>query len=463
MKTRKEFDSIGSIDVPVDKYWGASTQRSSKYFNIGDFLVRPIVIKSIAIIKKAAAIVNKKNGDLDKKIMLAIIKAADEVIAGKLDDHFPLKVWQTGSGTQTNMNVNEVIANRAIQILGGKMGAKKPVHPNDHVNKSQSTNDVFPTAMHMAIAIEAKDRLIPSLKLLNQNLKKKEKEFKKIVKIGRTHLQDATPLSLGQEFSGYHSQLSKCIERIEKALEEIYYLAQGGTAVGTGINTRKGFDKQIVSEIKKITKLPFKPSPNKFAALAAHDSIVNFSGTMNTTAVCLMKIANDIRFLGSGPRAGYGELILPENEPGSSIMPGKVNPTQCEAVTMVCVKVIGNHNGITMAGSHGHFELNVFKPLIIRNILQSIYIMADSSKSFAKYCVAGLKADKERIKELLDNSLMLVTALAPKIGYDNAAKIAKSALKNKTKLKVEALKTGLISEKDYDKIVDPKKLIYPTK
>ena len=301
MKTRKEFDSIGSIDVPVDKYWGASTQRSSKYFNIGDFLVRPIVIKSIAIIKKAAAVVNQKNGDLDKKIMSAIIKAADEVIAGKLDDHFPLKVWQTGSGTQTNMNVNEVIANRAIQILGGKMGAKKPVHPNDHVNKSQSTNDVFPTAMHMAIAIEAKDRLIPSLKLLNQNLKKKEKEFKKIVKIGRTHLQDATPLSLGQEFSGYHSQLSKCIERIEKALEEIYYLAQGGTAVGTGINTRKGFDKQIVTEIKKITKLPFKPSPNKFAALAAHDSIVNFSGTMNTTAVCLMKIANDIRFLGSGP------------------------------------------------------------------------------------------------------------------------------------------------------------------
>ena len=463
MKTRKEFDSIGSIDVPVDKYWGASTQRSSKYFNIGDFLVRPIVIKSIAIIKKAAAVVNQKNGDLDKKIMSAIIKAADEVIAGKLDDHFPLKVWQTGSGTQTNMNVNEVIANRAIQILGGKMGAKKPVHPNDHVNKSQSTNDVFPTAMHMAIAIETKDRLIPSLKLLNQNLKKKEKEFKKIVKIGRTHLQDATPLSLGQEFSGYHSQLSKCIERIEKALEEIYYLAQGGTAVGTGINTRKGFDKQIVSEIKKITKLPFKPSLNKFAALAAHDSIVNFSGTMNTAAVCLMKIANDIRFLGSGPRAGYGELILPENEPGSSIMPGKVNPTQCEAVTMVCVKVIGNHNGITMAGSHGHFELNVFKPLIIHNILQSIYIMADSSKSFAKYCITGLKADKVRIKELLDNSLMLVTALAPKIGYDNAAKIAKSALKNKTKLKVEALKTGLISEKDYDKIVDPKKLIYPTK
>ena len=461
MKYRKEFDSIGYIKVPDDKYWGASTQRSNKYFNIGDFLVRPIVIKSIAIIKKAAAIVNEKNGDLDKKIKDGIIKAANEVIAGKLNDNFPLKVWQTGSGTQTNMNVNEVIANRAIEIMGGKKGSKKPVHPNDHVNKSQSTNDVFPTAMHMSIAIRATGKLIPSLTLLNQQLKKKEKEFKKIIKIGRTHLQDATPLSLGQEFSGYHSQLTKCIERIKNALDEIYLLAQGGTAVGTGINTRKGFDKKVVAEIKKITKLPFKPAPNKFAALASHDAIVNFSGTMNTAAVCLMKIANDIRFLGSGPRAGYGELILPENEPGSSIMPGKVNPTQCEAVTMVCVKVIGNHNGITMAGSHGHFELNVFKPLIIHNILQSIHIMADSSKSFAKYCVSGLKADKKRIQELLDNSLMLVTALAPKIGYDNAAKIAKSALKNKTTLKTEALKSGLISEKDYIKIVDPKKMIYP--
>ena len=463
MKYRKEFDSIGVINVPNDKYWGASTQRSSKYFDIGDFLVRPIVIKSIAIIKKAAAIVNEKNGDINKKIKNAITKAADEVISGKLQDNFPLKVWQTGSGTQTNMNVNEVIANRAIEILGGKKGSKKPVHPNDHVNKSQSTNDVFPTAMHMATAIWAKEKLIPSLSLLNKELKKKQNEFKKIVKIGRTHLQDATPLSLGQEFSGYHAQLSKCIERIENALVEIYFLAQGGTAVGTGINTKKGFDKKIVAEIKKITRLPFKPAKNKFASLAAHDAIVNFSGTMNTTAVCLMKIANDIRFLGSGPRAGYGELILPENEPGSSIMPGKVNPTQCEAVTMVCVKVIGNHNGITMAGSHGHFELNVFKPLIIHNILQSIHIMSDSAKSFAKYCVSGLKADKKRIEELLDNSLMLVTALAPKIGYDNAAKIAKAALKNKTKLKTEALKSGLIREKDYDKIVDPKKMIYPSK
>ena len=462
MKNRKERDSIGVINVPVDKYWGASTQRSTKYFNIGDFLVRPIVIKSIAMIKKAAAIVNTKNGDLDKKISKAIVKAANEVISGKLNDHFPLKVWQTGSGTQTNMNVNEVISNRAIQILGGRLGSKKPVHPNDHVNKSQSTNDVFPTAMHMAIAIRAKGKLLPSLNLLNSELKKKTKEFKKIVKVGRTHLQDATPLTLGQEFSGYHSQLTKCIERINKALEEIYFLAQGGTAVGTGLNTRKGFDKKIVAELRKITKLPFKPAPNKFASLAAHDAIVNFSGTMNTTAVCLMKIANDIRFLGSGPRAGYGELILPANEPGSSIMPGKVNPTQSEAVTMVCVKVIGNHNGITMAGSHGHFELNVFKPLIIHNILQSIHIMADSSKSFAKYCISGLKADKKRIKELLDNSLMLVTALAPHIGYDKAAKIAKNALKNKTKLKDEAIKSGLIKEKDYDKIVDPRKMVNPS-
>ena len=455
MKNRKEYDSIGQINVPVDKYWGASTQRSSKYFDIGDFLVRPIVIKSIAIIKKAAAIVNTKNGDLDKRISKTIIKAANEVISGKLINNFPLKVWQTGSGTQTNMNVNEVIANRAIEILGGKKGSKKPVHPNDHVNKCQSTNDVFPTAMHMAIAMEATRKLIPSLNLLNLKLKKKSKEFNKIVKIGRTHLQDATPLTLGQEFSGYHFQLTKCIERIKRALEEIYFLAQGGTAVGTGLNTRKGFDKKIVSEIKKITKLPFKPSPNKFAALAAHDAIVNFSGALNTCAVALMKISNDIRFLGSGPRAGYGELILPENEPGSSIMPGKVNPTQCEAVTMVCAKVIGNHTGITVAGSHGHFELNVFKPLIAHNILQSIDIIADSVKNFSLFCVNGIKADKLKIKEHLENSLMLVTALAPKIGYDNAAKIAKKALKNRTKLKYETLKTGLINEKEYDHIVDP--------
>ena len=461
MKYRTEFDSIGKIKVPGDKYWGASTQRSNKYFDIGDFLVRPILIRSIAIVKKAAAIANAKNKDLDKKLSKYIIRASDEVIKGKLDEHFPLKVWQTGSGTQTNMNVNEVISNRAIQLMGGKMGTKKPVHPNDHVNKSQSTNDVFPTAMHIAIALKTRNKLLPSLKLLEKELFKKVKQFNNIVKLGRTHLQDATPLTLGQEFSGYHTQLKKCIERIEKALTEIYFLAQGGTAVGTGLNTKKGFDKKVVREISKITKLPFKPSKNKFAALASHDPIVNFSGTMNTTAVCLMKIANDIRFLGSGPRAGYGELILPENEPGSSIMPGKVNPTQCEAVTMVCVKVIGNHNGITMAGSHGHFELNVFKPLIIHNILQSINIMADSSKAFANYCIKGLKADKKRIGSLLENSLMLVTALSPKLGYDNAAKIAKMAHKNGTSLKEEALKTGLITEKEFLKIVNPKKMTRP--
>ena len=461
MKYRIEFDSIGKIKVPGDKYWGASTERSNKYFNIGDFLVRPLVIHSIAIIKKAAAIVNLKNKDLDPKVARFIIKASKEVINGKLDNHFPLKVWQTGSGTQTNMNVNEVIANRAIEMMKGKMGTKKPVHPNDHVNKSQSTNDVFPTAMHIAIALKAKQKLLPSLKLLEKELQKKAKEFKSIVKVGRTHLQDATPLTLGQEFSGYHSQLKKCISRIEIALKEIYHLAQGGTAVGTGLNTRKGFDKKIVREISKITKLPFKVSNNKFASLAAHDEIVNFSGALNTTAVCLMKIANDVRFLGSGPRAGYGEIILPANEPGSSIMPGKVNPTQSEAVTMVCVKVIGNHNGITMAGSHGHFELNVFKPLIIHNILQSIEIMSDSSKTFAVYCVKGIKADKKRIKHLLDNSLMTVTALAPKIGYDQAARIAKTAYKNGTTLKKEVIKAGLINEKNYDKIMNPIKMTKP--
>ena len=461
MKFRKEFDSIGSINVPSDKYWGASTQRSKKYFDIGEFLVRPVLIKSIAIIKKAAAIVHAKERQISPQISKAIIKASNEIISGKLDRHFPLKVWQTGSGTQTNMNVNEVIANRAIEILGGKKGSKKPVHPNDHVNKSQSTNDVFPTAMHIAIAIETKTKLLPSLELLNKELKKKVSKFKNIVKVGRTHLQDATPLTLGQEFSGYQSQLENCILRIKNALNEIYYLAQGGTAVGTGINSKRGFDKKIIKEIKKITKLPFKPTKNKFAALAAHDEIVNFSGTLNTTAVSLMKIANDIRFLGSGPRAGYGELILPENEPGSSIMPGKVNPTQSEAVTMVCVKVIGNHNGITMAGSHGHFELNVFKPLIAHNILQSIDLLADSTKNFSQYCLKGIKADKIKIKKFLDNSLMLVTALAPHIGYDNAAKIAKSALKKGTTLKAETLKTGLINEKDYQKIVNPRRMTNP--
>ena len=461
MKLRKEFDSIGIVNVPADKYWGASTERSNKFFNIGKILVNISIIKSIAIIKKSAAIVHFKEKQIDKKISNSIIKASEEVIKGKLDKNFPLKVWQTGSGTQTNMNVNEVIANRAIEILGGTKGSKKPVHPNDHVNKSQSTNDVFPTAMHISIAKETINKLIPSLKILEKELKNKTKEFKNIIKVGRTHLQDATPLSLGQEFSGYHAQLKKSIERIEYALKEIYYLAQGGTAVGTGINSKKNFDKKIVKEISKLTRLPFKPAPNKFAELAAHDAIVNFSGTLNTCAVSLMKISNDIRFLGSGPRAGYGELILPENEPGSSIMPGKVNPTQCEAVTMVCVKVIGNHAGITLAGTHGHFELNVFKPLIAHNILQSIDLLADSTKNFSLFCVKGIKANKKKIKEHLDNSLMLVTALAPHIGYDNASKIAKAALKNNTTLKYEAIKTGLIKEKEYEIIVDPKKMIYP--
>ena len=462
MKLRKEFDSIGSVNVPNDKYWGASTQGSNKFFNIGKILVNTSIIKSIAIIKRSAALVHFKEKQIEKKITNSIVKASDEVIRGKLDDNFPLKVWQTGSGTQTNMNVNEVIANRAIEIMGGKKGSKKPVHPNDHVNKSQSTNDVFPTAMHISVAQETINKLLPNLKILEKELKKKSKEFQNIVKIGRTHLQDATPLSLGQEFSGYQVQLKKCIERVEYALKEIYYLAQGGTAVGTGLNSKKGFDKKIVKEIAKYTKLPFKPAQNKFAELAAHDSIVNFSGTLNTCAVALMKISNDIRFLGSGPRAGYGELILPENEPGSSIMPGKVNPTQCEAVTMVCVKVIGNHTGITLAGSHGHFELNVFKPMIAHNVLQSIDLISDSTKNFAVFCIKGIKANKKKIKEHLDNSLMLVTALAPHIGYDNAAKIAKTALKNGTTLKHETLKTNLIKEKDYNRIVDPRKMIYPS-
>ena len=462
MKLRKEFDSIGSVNVPDDKYWGASTQRSNKFFNIGKILVNISVIKSIAIIKRSAALVHYKEKQINKRITNSIIRASEEVIKGKLDENFPLKVWQTGSGTQTNMNVNEVIANRAIEIMGGKKGSKKPVHPNDHVNKSQSTNDVFPTAMHISVAQETISKLLPNLKILEKELAKKSKEFKHIIKIGRTHLQDATPLSLGQEFSGYRVQLKKCIERIELALKEIYYLAQGGTAVGTGINSKKGFDKKIIKEIAKYTKIPFKPAVNKFAELAAHDSIVNFSGTLNTCAVSLMKISNDIRFLGSGPRAGYGELTLPENEPGSSIMPGKVNPTQCEAVTMVCAKVIGNHTGITIAGSHGHFELNVFKPMIAHNVLQSIDLIADSTKNFAIYCVKGIRANKKRIKEHLDNSLMLVTALAPHIGYDNAAKIAKTALKNDTSLKYETLKTGLIKEKDYERIVDPRKMIYPS-
>ena len=461
MKKRKEFDSIGTIGVPADKYWGASTERSNKFFNIGKILVNSSIIRSIAIIKRSAAIVHGKDRLISRKISKAIVKASNEVISGKLENNFPLKVWQTGSGTQTNMNVNEVIANRAIEIMRGKKGSKKPVHPNDHVNKSQSTNDVFPTAMHISVATETINKLLPNLKLLENALRRKKNEFSKIVKIGRTHLQDATPLTLGQEFSGYYEQLKKSIERIKYSTKDILFLAQGGTAVGTGLNTKKNFDKKIIREISKYCKIPFKPAPNKFSELAAHDAIVSMSGSLNACAVALMKISNDIRFLGSGPRAGYGELILPENEPGSSIMPGKVNPTQCEAVTMVCVKVIGNHTGISIAGTHGHFELNVFKPLIAHNILQSIDLLADSVKNFSLYCVRGIKANKLKIKDHLDNSLMLVTALAPKIGYDNAASIAKKALKNNTKLKDEALKTGLINEKEYDKIVNPIKMIGP--
>jgi len=461
MASRNEFDSFGKIKVPDDKYWGAQTQRSIKNFKIGKVNVPIELIHAIGIVKKSAAIVNQKFKDLDPKISKAIQKASDEVISGKLDDHFPLKVWQTGSGTQTNMNVNEVISNRAIEILGGKLGSKKPVHPNDHVNMAQSTNDTFPTAMHIAVAIHANKRLLPALVKLEKSLNKKVRQFKNIVKIGRTHLQDATPLTLGQEFSGYEAQVKNSIDRIKKALNEVYYLAQGGTAVGTGINSRKGWDKKIALEIKRITRLPFQTAKNKFEALASHDPIVNFSASLSTTAVALTKIANDIRFLGSGPRAGYAELELPENEPGSSIMPGKVNPTQCEAITMVCTKVIGNHTGITIAGTHGHFELNVFKPLIAHNIIQSIDLISDSVNCFVDFCVKGIKANKKKINELLNNSLMLVTALSPVIGYDNASKIAKAAHKNGTTLKKETLKTGLINEEQYNKFVNPKKMVKP--
>ena len=461
MASRIESDSFGKIKVPADKYWGAQTERSLKYFKIGKIKVPFEIIKAIAIIKKAAALVNFKSKSLEKKISQAIVRASDEVIKGKFDDNFPLKVWQTGSGTQTNMNVNEVIANRAIQILGGKLGSKKPVHPNDHVNKSQSTNDTYPSAIHIASAIDVNKRLLPALKTLEKELGNKVIKFKNIVKIGRTHLQDATPLTLGQEFSGYQMQIKNCIKRIEIALKEMYFLAQGGTAVGTGINSKKGFDKKIALEIKKITKLPFKTAPNKFEALASHEPIVNLSGTLNTLAVALMKITNDIRLLGSGPRAGFGELILPENEPGSSIMPGKVNPTQCEAVTMVCTRVMGNHFTITTAASNGHFELNVFKPVISLSIIQSIELLSDSVDCFVKYCLKGLKADTKRISQLLNSSLMLVTALAPKIGYDNASMIAKKAHKNGTSLKEEALKSRLVNEKEYDRLINPKKMTHP--
>ena len=459
MKFRKEFDSIGSINVPNDKYWGASTQRSKKYFDIGDFLVRPILIKSIAIIKKAAAIVHLKEKQLPPKISNAIIASSNEVIAGKLDKHFPLKVWQTGSGTQTNMNVNEVIANRAIEKLGGKKGSKKPIHPNDHVNLSQSSNDTFPTIMHVAINELATKDLIPNLKILIKEFQKKKKIFQNIIKIGRTHTQDATPITLGDEFSAFCSQLNSCLKRIEIAKSELKYLAQGGTAVGSGINAPKKFDKVFCKYLNKLTNDNYKPSPNKFESLASHDPLINFSNSLKTLSLSLLKIINDIRFLASGPRSGLGELTLPANEPGSSIMPGKVNPTQIEALSMVCVQVIGNSTTVDFAGSNGHFQLNAYKPVIAFNIIQSVNLLSDGIKSFNNNCLKGLKANKEIINNHLNNSLMLVTALNKSIGYDNAAKIAKKAFNENLTLKDAALKLKLISEKDFDKIVDPKKMI----
>ena len=461
MGNRTEKDSLGTVEVPSDKYYGAQTQRSLENFKIGSERFPREFIRAYGILKKAAATVNHSFGNLDTKIMDAIHSAVEEVINGNLDDHFPLVVWQTGSGTQTNMNFNEVISNRAIEMLGGEIGSKTPVHPNDHVNMSQSTNDTFPTAINIAAIESLQKQLIPVLRDLRTALNEKAGEFKSIIKLGRTHLQDATPLSLGQEFSGYVSAIDHGIVRIESSLKHCYELAMGGTAVGTGINTIEGFSEAVAKEIANLTGLPFITAENKFEALGGQDSIVELSGALKVVAGSLFKIANDLRWLASGPRSGIGEISLPANEPGSSIMPGKINPTQSEAVTMVCVKVIGNHNGITIAGSHGHFELNVFKPLIAHNILQSIDLLADSTKNFSQYCIKGIKADKNKIKKFLENSLMLVTALAPHIGYDNSAKIAKNALKNNTTLKKEALKSGLITEKDYNKIVNPKKMIYP--
>ena len=462
-KFRIETDSFGEIKVPEDKYYGAQTGRSLINFKIGVEKMPKPLIRALGILKKAAAKTNKELKVLDPKLADGIIQAASEVMNGEMNDNFPLSVWQTGSGTQTNMNSNEVIANRAIEILGGVIGSKSPVHPNDHVNMGQSSNDTFPTAMHIAAVEEISHKLIPALKYLLNSLQKKEKEFANIVKIGRTHLQDATPLTLGQEFSGYVAQIKNAIRRAQDALRPLYQLAQGGTAVGTGINSKIGFAEKFASNVAKITGLPFKTADNKFEALAAHDAIVEASGALNVIAVSLMKIANDIRFLGSGPRSGLGELNLPENEPGSSIMPGKVNPTQCEALTMVCAQVMGNHSTISIAGSNGHFELNVFKPVMIYNLLQSITLISDSAISFTDKCVSGIKANKDKINELLKKSLMLVTALNPHIGYDNAAKIAKKAHQDGTTLKEAALELKLLDEKEFDKIVDPKKMIGPRK
>lgn len=459
--TRTETDTFGPIEVSAERYWGAQAQRSLGNFKIGWEKQPTSIVRALGIVKRAAAEANMELKKLDPAIGKAIVDAAQEVIDGKLNEHFPLVVWQTGSGTQSNMNANEVISNRAIEMLGGTMGSKKPVHPNDHVNMSQSSNDTYPTAMHVACAERIVHDLIPALKHLHKALDKKAKKFAKIVKIGRTHTQDATPLTLGQEFGGYAAQVASSIRRIEATLPGLYELAQGGTAVGTGLNAPVGFAEKVAKRIAKITKLPFVTAPNKFEALAAHDAMVFSHGAINATAAALFKIANDIRFLGSGPRAGLGELSLPENEPGSSIMPGKVNPTQCEAMTQVCVHVFGNHAAVTFAGSQGHFELNVFNPVMAYNFLQSVQLIADAAVSFTDNCVVGIEAREDNIKAGVERSLMLVTALAPTIGYDNAAKIAKTAHKNGTTLREEALKTGLVSAEEYDRIVRPELMITP--
>ena len=460
-KTRTETDSFGPIQVPADRYWGAQTQRSLENFRIGAERVPSPIIRALAIIKRAAAEVNHKLGLLDARRMRAIVKAAQEVIDGKLDDHFPLVVWQTGSGTQTNMNVNEVIANRANELLRGKLGAKAPVHPNDHVNLSQSSNDSFPTAMHIAAALEITHALLPALAHLEKALARKAKDFARIVKIGRTHLQDATPLTLGQEFSGYAAQVSSGAARVHTALKELYPLAQGGTAVGTGLNSKPQFARAFARRVAQLTRLPFVSAPNKFAALASHDAYAAVHGALDALAAGLFKIASDIRLLGSGPRSGLGELILPENEPGSSIMPGKVNPTQAEALTMVCAQVFGNHTTVTMAASQGHLELNVFKPVLAYDVLQSIRLLADAARSFTDHLVVGIRADEARIGELMRRSLMLVTALTPKIGYDNAAKIAKAAHANGTTLREEAVRLGLVSAEEFDRLVRPDRMTRP--
>ena len=460
-QVRIETDSFGEIEVPADKYWGAQTSRSLINFAISTETMPPALIRALGILKRSAATVNMQLGVLDETIGNAIVQAASEMMEGELDTHFPLKVWQTGSGTQTNMNSNEVISNRAIEILGGQMGSKDPVHPNDHVNMGQSSNDTFPTAMHIAAVEQIHHALIPALKKLHDALETKQAAFEDIIKIGRTHLQDATPLTLGQEFSGYVTQIAYGIERVKATLPRLCQLAQGGTAVGTGINSKKGFAEAFAKEVASVTGLPFITAPNKFEALAAHDAMVEISGALNVLACSLMKIANDIRLLGSGPRCGLGEIQLPENEPGSSIMPGKVNPTQCEAMTMVAAQVIGNHTAVSVAGSNGHFELNVFKPVMIHNVLQSIRLLADASVSFTDKCVVGIEANRERIETLRDESLMLVTALNPHIGYDNAATIAKKAHKEGTTLKQAALDLELLTEEQFTRWVRPEKMIGP--